>query len=64
MENQDATVGEQGKELTGIGGSGKSSKKRGRKTLNETIHIVGEILINSRKVIPLPEVFSFPSKKF
>jgi len=64
MENQDATTGEQGKEQSGIGGSGKSSRKRGRKTMNETIQTVGEILINSGKVIPLSEVFSFPSKKF
>ena len=64
MENQDATTGEQGKEQLGIGGSGKSSRKRGRKRLNETFQTVGEILINSGKVIPLSEVFSFPSKTF
>lgn len=64
MDNQDATAGEQGKEQLGIGGSSKSSRKRGRKTMNETIQTVGEILINSGKVIPLSEVFSYPSKSF
>jgi len=55
---------EQGNGDKGMGSSGKNSRKRGRKTLSETIQTVGEILINSGKVIPLSEVF-FPSyKKF
>lgn len=55
---------EQGDGDKGVGNSGKNSRKRGRKKLSETIQTVGEILINSGKVIPLSEVF-FPSyKKF
>lgn len=64
MDNQDATAGEQGKEQMGIGGSRKSNRKRGRKKMNEMIQTVGEVLINSGKVIPLSEVFSYPSKSF
>eukprot|EP00253_Pinus_taeda_P013029 PITA_13029 len=45
---------------TGMDGSGKNSlpgerRKRGRKSLIETIQTVGETLINSGKVIPLSE---------
>eukprot|EP00253_Pinus_taeda_P031160 PITA_31160 len=45
----------QGIGQTGMDGSGKSSRKRGRKPMNETIQTVGETLINSGKVIPLSE---------
>eukprot|EP00253_Pinus_taeda_P003838 PITA_03838 len=47
MDKQDTTSGEQEKGQMGIGGPGKSSRKKGRKTMNETIQTVGEILINS-----------------
>ena len=62
-ENMDKQVmigNEQGNGQVGMDGSGKNSRKRGRKTMSETIQTVGETLINSGKVIPLSEVF-FPS---
>ena len=62
MDKQEIIVGEQESSQMGIGGSGKNSKKRGRKTMSETIQTVGETLINSGKVIPLSEVFLPPPK--
>eukprot|EP00253_Pinus_taeda_P017343 PITA_17343 len=38
---------EQDSEDKGLGNSGKINRKRGRKTMNETIQTVGEVLINS-----------------
>eukprot|EP00253_Pinus_taeda_P004365 PITA_04365 len=49
------TESEQDSEDKGLGSSGKNSRKRGRKPMSETIQTVGEILINSGKVIPLSE---------
>eukprot|EP00253_Pinus_taeda_P008746 PITA_08746 len=46
---------EQGNEDKGMCSSSKNNRKRGRKTMSETIQTVGEILINSGKVIPLSE---------
>eukprot|EP00253_Pinus_taeda_P004070 PITA_04070 len=46
---------DQGNGQTGMDGSGKNSRKRGRKPMSETIQTVGETLINSGKVIPLSE---------
>eukprot|EP00253_Pinus_taeda_P008691 PITA_08691 len=54
-EKQMMTGPDQGTGQTGMDGSGKSSRKRGRKPLIETIQTVGETLINSGKVIPLSE---------
>jgi len=62
IDKQETIVGEQESSQIGIGGTGKSSRKRGRKTMSETIQTVGETLINSGKVIPLSEVFFQPSK--
>lgn len=62
MDKQVITAGEQDNSQIGIGGSGKSSRKRGRKMMSETIQTVGETLINSGKVIPLSEVFFPPPK--
>eukprot|EP00253_Pinus_taeda_P002372 PITA_02372 len=62
-ENLDKQImkrNEQGNGQTGMEGSGKNSRKRGRKPMSETIQTVGETLINSGKLIPLSEVF-FPS---
>eukprot|EP00253_Pinus_taeda_P008955 PITA_08955 len=55
VENQMMIGPDQGTGHTGMDGSGKSSKKRGRKPLIETIQTIGETLINSGKVIPLSE---------
>lgn len=60
MDKQIMTGIDQGNGQTGMDGSGKNSKKRGRKSMSETIQTVGETLINLGKVIPLSEVF-FPS---
>lgn len=46
--------------MVGMDSSGKNIRKRGCKTMSETIQTVGEELVNSGKVIPLSEVF-FPS---
>jgi len=62
MDKQEGIVGEQENSSMGMDCTGKSSRKRGRKTMNETIQSVGEILVNSGKVIPLSEVFYQPSK--
>lgn len=35
----------------------KPTKKRGRRTLQESIQLVGEMLINTGKIIPLTTVF-------
>lgn len=56
-------TGSQGNKSLGMEGTGKGGRKRGRRTLNETIQAVGEILVNSRRVIPLSKVFQKPSKK-
>jgi len=62
LEKQGDTGEDQGSSMTGAGGPGKLSKKRGRKPVHEAIQMVGETLINSGKVIPLSEVFFPPSK--
>lgn len=49
-------------QIIGVSSSGKAGKKRGRRTLNETIQDVGEMLVSSRRVIPLSEVFQSPPK--
>lgn len=41
---------------------GKGGRKRGRRTMSETIQEVGEMLVNSGRVIPLSEVFQTPPK--
>lgn len=64
MNKQVTVAGEQKNSLMGMDVSGKSSRKRGRKTLSETIQTVRETLINSGKVIPLSEVFFPPLKSF
>jgi len=38
----------------------KRGKKRGRRTMNESIQMVGESMVNSGRVIPLSEVFHQP----
>eukprot|EP00253_Pinus_taeda_P027077 PITA_27077 len=49
------TESEQDSEDKGLGSSGKNSRKRGQKPMSETIQTVGELLINSGKVIPMSE---------
>jgi len=56
-------TGVQGTQSTGMHSFGKGGRKRGRRTMSETIQMVGETLVNSRRVIPLSEVFQKPSKK-
>eukprot|EP00253_Pinus_taeda_P009203 PITA_09203 len=55
LDKQIMTGIDQGNGQMGMDGSGKNSRKRGRKPMNETIQTVGETLINSGKVIPLSE---------
>ena len=62
MDKQITIGNEQGNGQMGMDGSGKNSRKRGRKTMSETIQAMGETLINSGKVIPLSEVFFHSSK--
>ena len=49
-------------QIIGVGSTGKGGKKRGRRTMSETIQEVGEMLVNSGRVIPLSEVFQSPPK--
>jgi len=63
LEDQTGITGVKESSIMGMDNTGKGSRKRGRKTMNETIQTVGEILVNSGKVIPLSEVFHQPSKK-
>jgi len=63
LENQMDQTGTQGNQSLGMDSTGKGGRKRGRRTLNETIQAVGEILVNSGRVIPQSEVFQQPSKK-
>lgn len=53
MDKKTGIAGEKKNNSMGGDNVSKSSRKRGRKTLNETIQMVGEFLVNSRKVIPL-----------
>lgn len=53
-------TGSQGNQSMGMDGTGKGGRKRGRRTLNETIKAVGEILVNSGRMIPLSKVFQQP----
>lgn len=46
----------------GMRSAGKGGRKRGRRTMSETIQEVGEMLVNSGRVIPLLEVFQTPPK--
>jgi len=61
--NQIEYTGSQGAQSLGMDSTGKGGRKQGRRTLNETIQAIGEILVNSGRVIPLSEVFQQPSKK-
>lgn len=63
LANQLDHMGMQGTQSLGMDNSGKGGRKQGRRTMNETIQVVGEILVNSGRVIPLSEVFQQPSKK-
>jgi len=70
MEKKDSTseiqmdqTGTQGNQGPGMDGTSKGGRKRGRRTLNETIQAVGEILVNLGRFIPLSEVFQQPSNK-
>lgn len=51
--------GREGKELVTLG---KRGNKQGRRPMNESIHIVGELLLNLGRVVPLSEVFQQPPK--
>lgn len=64
VDNQAEQTKTQGTQSMGMDSTGKGGRKRGRRTLNETIQAVGEILVNSGRVIPLSEVFQQPPKKF
>jgi len=50
----------QGTQNLGMSSAGKGGRKRGRRTMRETIQEVGEMLVNSGRVIPLSEVFQSP----
>ena len=53
MDNQDSPIID-----------GKTGRKKGRRTLTESIQAVGETLVNSGRVIPLSEVFLQTPRKF
>lgn len=52
----------QGNQNMGMSNSGKGGRKRGRRLMIETIQEVGEMLVNSGRVIPLSEAFQLPPK--
>jgi len=64
LENQIGQIGAQANHSLGMDSTGKGGRKRGRRTLNETIQVVGEILVNLGRVIPLSDVFQQPPKNF
>lgn len=57
-------IGSQGTQNLGMDDNGKGGRKRGRRTINETIQAVGETLVNSGRVLSLSEVFLQPSKSY
>lgn len=57
MISQPKQLGAQANQGQEMGTQGKGGEKRGRKSLNESIQMVGELLVNSRRVVPLSEVF-------
>lgn len=57
MANQPEQLGAQGTQSIRMGNAGKGGRKRGRWPMTENIQVVGEMLVNSGRVIPLSEVF-------
>ena len=55
--NQIDQTGSQGNPSLGMDSSGKGGRKRGRRTMSETIQAIEETLVNSDRLIPLSEVF-------
>lgn len=52
----------QGNQNIEMSSSSKGGRKRGRRSISETIQEVGEMLMNSGRVIPLSEVFQLLPK--
>jgi len=63
-ESRTNQTGAQETQSLGMDGTGKGGRKRGRCTISETLQTLGEILVNSGRVIPLSEVFQQPSKSY
>jgi len=63
QENRSDQVGNQENQNMEVDGNGKGGRKKGRRTLSELIQTVGEMLVNSGRVIPLSEVFQQTSRK-
>jgi len=61
-ERRDFEMTTQETQNSGMSSIGKGGKKRGRRIMSETIQEVGEMLVNSGRVIPLSEVFQTPPK--
>lgn len=61
-DREDRKMAKQETQNIGMSSIGKGGKKRGRRTMSETIQEVGEMLVNSGRVIPLSEVFQSPLK--
>lgn len=55
-------LGSQGDQNTETGTIGKSGRKIGRRPMSETIQMVGVMMVNSGKVMPLSEIFQQPLK--
>lgn len=64
MENRSDQTGNRETQSTEADDNGKGGRKKGRRMLSESIQTVGEILVNSGRVIPLSKVFQQTSKKF
>ena len=62
MVDQPKQLGTQGGQSMEVGNTRKAGRKRGRRPMSETIQIVGEMLVNLGRVIPLLEVFQQPLK--
>lgn len=60
--SQPEHLGSQGGQSTETGTTGKGGRKWGRIPMSESIKMVGEMLVNSGRVIPLSEVFQQPLK--
>ena len=56
-DREDGKMAKQEAQNIGMSSICKGGKKMGRRTMSETIQEVGEMLVNSGRVIPLSEVF-------
>lgn len=62
MANQPKQLGAQRTQSIRMDNASKGGRKTSRHPMSETIQVVGEMLVNSGRVIPLSKVFQQPPK--